>query len=134
MVYFDRDYLKQYLDIHKSFKVRSNGLWYVVSSIDELEDDETLVPCDEFGISHYIDYISIDAIKLGGNTLTKDQLQQIHGIENPDETNQKPASKKSDSDSPDEEEPKAKPEPGQQNANYDPYRIGYEIIRDTFKR
>lgn len=105
MKYFDRDYLKQYIDQGVKLRVFANYDWYQVTDASDLASTSTLVGYDDTYDATEIDYRDIEEIKVGNKHYTIDQLNGVGSEDAPDkETTPKPGGE-------DTEEPPAEEEP-----------------------
>ncbi len=105
MKYFDRDFLKQYLDQGAKLRVFANYDWYQVVDMSDLVDSATLVGYDDTYDAAEIDYRDIEEIKIGNKHYTIDQLNGVGSEDAPDkETTSEPGGE-------DTEEPPAEDEP-----------------------
>lgn len=91
MVYFDQNYLKQYLSQGKPLKVYVNGEYYDIADATDLESSAYGLGYNNNGKPTTFAYTDIQQIKSGEHILTLDQLQQKTGQGGGEEADAEPA-------------------------------------------
>lgn len=141
MIYFDNEYLQQYLNLKKNVIVTVDNVILTLADEDDVSDPNKGVGYTENGESHMFDYMDIEKIQVGQNIIDLDTLQKIRSDE-PQKTKEpepKKPSKPEEEDTPPEEEPSApddekNPSKGVEKASYDIYLLGRELINESRKR
>ena len=126
MIFFDNEYLAQYLDLGRDVKVTVNGDVLTLTDISDVEDANTGVGYDYNGNASEFQYTDIEQIQVGPNIITLDVLQKIIDDKEP-AAEEKPASKP-------KPPAKEKPEKDIEQASFDPYMIGKLLIYESRKR
>jgi hypothetical protein len=125
MYYFDRDYLKQYLDAEADLKVFADQEWYGIPDESDLATDKYLVAYDGNGKPHTIDYKEITQIKAYDNVIDLETLQdKIYNQPDPNsDSGENTPDKNSDQEAPDLSKIQAAPDmkgQGDQGDNKEP--------------
>lgn len=105
MKYFDRDYLRQYIDQGIKLRVFAYYDWFQVVDMNDLSDDAKLVGYDDTYDATEIDYRDIEEIKVGSKHYTIDQLNDVGSEDAADEEAPAEPGVEDTEEPPDEEEP-----------------------------
>jgi len=133
--YFDKDYLGQYIDLGKTVKVTVNNKVLKLGGESDLEEDGG-VGYEENGDATFFDYMDIESITVGVNTIDLQTLQKIMGseVEPEKKATKPPTEEEPPTEPPAEEEPEEEPAPpGVQKSSYDIYLIGRDLLHEARK-
>lgn len=76
MYYFDNEYLRQYLQTGQTVSVMVNKEYLVVADEADVESPEEGIGYNTYGKPQRFNYKAVEAIKIGSNIYTLDQLNQ----------------------------------------------------------
>lgn len=84
MYYFDNEYLKQYLQTGQDISVLVNKEYLALADISDVESSDQGVGYNTYGKSQTFNYKDVEAVKVGSNILTVQQLNQKFNPTEPD--------------------------------------------------
>jgi hypothetical protein len=76
MYYIDNEYLKQYLQTGQNISVLVNKEYLAIADESDVESSDEGVGYNTYGKAQKFDYKAIEAVKIGPNIYTLDQLNQ----------------------------------------------------------
>lgn len=130
MIYFDSDFLKQYLTQHKKVKVFVDNDVLTITDVDDISNSKTGSGIDAHGNMNMFDYQDIIKIQVGANIITIDTLQSMIGDKEMTSDKKPSAPKPSKEDEPESNEDDSDDIPKPDMAGFTPSMIGRLLVKE----
>ncbi len=128
MIYFDSDFLKQYLTQRKKVKVFVDSDVLTITDVDDISNSKTGSGIDAHGNMNMFDYQDIIKIQVGPNIITIDALQSMVGDKEMSSDKATPNPTKKDEPKSNEDDSDDIPKPDM--AGFTPSMIGRLLVKE----